>query len=176
MSVISLQHAERILIATRKVQAVLKVVRAQGFFAGERAPVRVQLKKLLDWHRYSKWYQDQLEMIQVKLNRIKSVKSERDELADCLPTAKHLFSENLCNAMERLLEIFQEIENVIKLYRTKMNENMPDNNHDFLLYAYGIDVSGNNNDSVNEEINRHVAIIIKICEAHLKDDSAHLRR
>lgn len=115
-------------------------------------------------------------MIQVKLNRIKSVKSERDELADCLPTAKHLFSENLCNAMERLLEIFQEIENVIKLYRTKMNENMPDNNHDFLLYAYGIDVSGNNNDSVNEEINRHVAIIIKICEAHLKDDSAHLRR
>jgi hypothetical protein len=169
MSVISLQHAERILIATRKVQAVLKVVRAQGFFVGERAPVRAKLKKLLDWPRYSRWHQDQLEMIQVKLNRIESVRSDRNELYNCLPMARNLFTVELHLAMERLVNIFQEIENVVKSYRSKLNENFPDNNQDFLLYAYGIDVTGNNIDSIDIEINNCVKIIIEICESHLKE-------
>jgi hypothetical protein len=171
MSEISLQHAERILTSARQFQAVLKVVRARELFAGEGAPVRAKLMKQSDWNRYSSGRQDQLEMIHVKLNRIESVRAEYDALVEALPLTKKLFGETLYDVIYELVKIYEQLESVTKIYRLKLDDNSPEYQRDYFLYAYGIDGGGSNTDRVTEDIDRYVKIVEETCEAHLKSES-----
>ncbi|HEX7711512.1 MAG TPA: hypothetical protein VF418_11320 [Sphingomonadaceae bacterium] len=98
-----IEQAERILTATYKVRRHLSYVRNPAMWGGELAAAEDKLKASGEWDKAGgEDERRKLTTAQAYYNRINDAKEARQNLDECLPMARALFSDGLEKAMDRL--------------------------------------------------------------------------
>jgi hypothetical protein len=111
-----LDQAERILTGTYKARRALNYVRGVMMLGPEVHAAEEQMKEKEGWAAQTRGRQSRLITAQAIYNRINRAKDERDELDQCLPMARALFSEELEKAIESLNHQFWIVQIDVEAY------------------------------------------------------------
>ncbi|WP_155913865.1 hypothetical protein [Asticcacaulis sp. AC466] len=111
-----LDQAERILTAAYKGRRALAEVRHAMISEHELLAAGEQMKEKEGWAAQTAPRQKRLVTAQAFYNRINRTKEEREALDQCLPMARALFSENLEQAIEKLIHQFRVVQVDVECY------------------------------------------------------------